>query len=326
MYLRISLITVLLIAFTVQTYGQQAHLLLASQGDGALITNEKGDRVSLRQASYLPTNQLISVRPRSGLETLCAGYNFRYGSETKFFINEESIELNSGSILIKSRKIGNTISVVGPECGIKISGSGTCLIEVETSGGLKVVGVLGRFRLSDHENDQSIELMPGELSFLMPGGRGFGDRVNINLEKLIETSYLLSGFPNPKSFVDAMQKIASVQKESIGRSYNVKVGDSKSPDSFEIITDESGTEDTSEKLSTNEDLGNSDSYKVPEIDPLTELLGRAPRRFGDNVVVPISKENSEKLEDMTSNSEIEEVEEPVEDKDRPFPSRLLRQK
>ena len=80
---------------------------------------------------------------------------------------------------------------MGPECGIKISGSGTCLIEVETSGGLKVVGVLGRFRLSDHENDQTIELMPGELSFLMPGGRGFGDRLNINLEKLIETSYLL---------------------------------------------------------------------------------------------------------------------------------------
>ena len=60
------------------------------------LTNEKGDRVSLRQAS-LPTNQLISVRPPVD-ETLCAGYNFRFGSETKFFINEESIELNSGSI------------------------------------------------------------------------------------------------------------------------------------------------------------------------------------------------------------------------------------
>ena len=80
--------------------------------------------------------------------------------------------------------------------------------------------------------------MPGELCFLMPGDQGFGDRVNINLSKLIESSYLISGFPNPKSFVSALDNIAKEQQKAIGKSFNAQVGDSKDPDSFEIITRE----------------------------------------------------------------------------------------
>ena len=127
---------------------------------------------------------------------------------------------------------------------------------------------------------------------------------------------MINGFKNNASFENSLKKIATQQKaDDAAMSVSVERFNS-GENSKNSETDEV----TGEKII--EDLG----YQVPEIDPLTELLGRAPRRFGDNVVVPISKENSEKLEDMTSNSEVEEVEEPVEVKNRPFPSRLLRQK
>ena len=124
---------------------------------------------------------------------------------------------------------------------------------------------------------------------------------------------MINGFKNNASLENSLKKIASQQKvdDVIGSASDESVNPG------ENSKNSKGGEGTEGKIV--EDLG----YQVPEIDPLTELLGRAPRRFGDNVVVPISKENSEKLEHMTSNSEVEE---PVEVKNRPFPSRLLRQK
>ena len=151
--------------------------------------------------------------------------------------------------------------------------------------------------------------MPGDLLTINKGGSF--EISKADLKELISTNFLINGFKNNASFENSLKKIATQQKAddvigSVNPSENSK--------------NSKGGEDTEGKIV--EDLG----YQVPDIDPLAELLGRAPRRFGENVVLPISKENSEKLEDMTSNSEIEEVEEPVEVKNRPFPSRLLRQK
>lgn len=308
----------------------QSHLLLVSQGDGGLISGKDGERVTLTRASYLPSMEMISVRPRSGLETLSAGYNYRFGAETKFLLLQDAIELNSGSILIRSRNINNTTLIKGSEAEIKISGAGTCLLEVETSGGLKVVGVLGRFRLESKASSSTVELMPGELCFLMPGDRGFGDRVNINLKKLIDSSFLISGFPNPKSFVSALENIAEEQQKAIGKSFNAEVGDSKEPDSFEIISTQKSGDATN--VANQEKSGLEDTeikgYIIPTVDPLTELLGRAPRRFGDNLITPISDKSAKELEKITPDSGAENV--VIENGDtgndnvRPFPSRLLR--
>ena len=57
-------------------FGQSSHLLLLSQGDGALVKDlvDATPPEKLEKASFLPKAQSISVRPRSGLETLCSGY------------------------------------------------------------------------------------------------------------------------------------------------------------------------------------------------------------------------------------------------------------
>lgn len=315
---------------------QSSHLLLVSLGEGALTTGSTGEKVPLSRASYLPMDQTISVRTKGGLETMVPGANFRFGSETNFIIEEDGVALNAGSVMIQSRKIEHAVTLKCPEVSLSISGAGTCLVEVGTNGGCKIVGVLGRFRLQVAENLNS-EVMPGELCFLMPGDRGFGKKININLEKLISSSFLLSAFPNSPSLENSLKNIAKQQEQAIGKSFNAEVGDSRNPDSFEIIENNSNPNDTGPKSQKNLAIERNDQgYLVPEIDPLTELLGRAPRRFGDDANMTASPQVTKELETITPKpvetqpvvpaEPIEPVVEtvPKEAPPRPFPSRLLR--
>ena len=101
--------------------------------------------------------------------------------------------------------------------------------EVGTNGGLKVITVLGRLNLIDLKSSEAFELLPGELVFVMPSGRGFAEKVNVNPRKLIDSSYLVSGFPNNVSFKSSLDSVASAQAESIGVTYGAEVGDAKEP-------------------------------------------------------------------------------------------------
>ena len=285
--------------------GQSSHLLLLSQGDGALTSMDDG-KVQLSKASFLPKGQLISVRPRSGIETLSSGFQFRFGSDTRFMISEKAIELSEGSIMIRSRKISNSTTLFGPESKIQINGAGCFLVEVETNGGLKAVTILGRLDLMDLNSGESLELLPGELVFLMPGDRGFAEKVSVNLNRLIESSYLVSGFPNNNSFISSLASVASAQSNSIGVVYGAEVGDAKKADSFEVVpkkavkTNPSSTPNPSSTQAVN--------FNSP--DPLFELLGRVPKRMKPEV----KKNKALELK----------IQEPPNPANRPFPSRLLR--
>ena len=285
--------------------GQSSHLLLLSQGDGALTSMDDG-KVQLSKASFLPKGQLISVRPRSGIETLSSGFQFRFGSDTRFMISEKAIELSEGSIMIRSRKISNSTTLFGPESKIQINGAGCFLVEVETNGGLKAVTILGRLDLMDLNSGESLELLPGELVFLMPGDRGFAEKVSVNLNRLIVSSYLVSGFPNNNSFISSLASVASAQSNSIGVVYGAEVGDAKKADSFEVVpkkavkTNPSSTPNPSSTQAVN--------FNSP--DPLFELLGRVPKRMKPEV----KKNKALELK----------IQEPPNPTNRPFPSRLLR--
>ena len=285
--------------------GQSSHLLLLSQGDGALTSSESG-KVQLSKASFLPKDQLISVRPRSGIETLSSGFQFRFGSDTRFMISEKAIELSEGSIMIRSRKISNSTTLFGPESKIQINGAGCFLVEVETNGGLKAVTILGRLDLMDLNSGEALDLLPGELVFVMPGDRGFAEKVSVNLNRLIESSYLVSGFPNNTSFQSSLASVATAQSNSIGVVYGAEVGDAKKADSFEVVpkkavkTNPSSTPNPSSTQAVN--------FNSP--DPLFELLGRVPKRMKPEV----KKNKALELK----------IQEPPNPTNRPFPSRLLR--
>ena len=287
-------------------FAAPSHLLLVSVGDGAHIAGDSSDN-NLKVASFLPNDTSIAVSSNGGIESMMAGFTFRFGMGSNFLLRADSIELNEGSILIQSRKIGNSQGIRIRNEIIKLSGAGTSLFNYDESSGIHMTGILGRFRVDIFESPQSVDLMPGDS--LKIDKDGSYEISKADLKDVISTNFLINGFKNNASFENSLKKIATQQKADDVVESNLG----------ENLKNAETGENTEDKIV--EDLG----YQVPDIDPLTELLGRAPRGFGENVVVPISKENSEKLEDMTSNSEIEEVEEPVEVKNRPFPSRLLRQ-
>ena len=293
------------LVFCSASLGQSSHLLLLSQGDGALTSSESG-KVQLSKASFLPKDQLISVRPRSGIETLSSGFQFRFGSDTRFMISDEAIELSEGSIMIRSRKISNSTTLYGPESKIQINGAGCFLVEVETNGGLKAVTILGRLDLMDLNSGEALDLLPGELVFVMPGDRGFAEKVSVNLKRLIESSYLVSGFPNNTSFQSSLASVATAQSNSIGVVYAAEVGDAKAVDSFEVVPS-NAIKNNITPIPEPSPTVLSD-FNSP--DPLFELLGRVPKRMKPEI------KDSEVL-----NLRLQESSNPTS---RPFPSRLLR--
>ena len=263
-------------------YGQGMHLIMNQIGEGAFISLDNGTTQPVRKASFLPIDSRVTVRARSGIETMSAGYLFRYGADTRFTLSAEALQLHGGSIMIQSRKIGNRIIFKSPEASIRLSGIGTCMLEVETNGGLKVIGVLGRMIVGVGEDSSEEDLLAGELVFVKPGNSGFGDKINVNLEKVVETSFLLSGFQNGASFQGSLSSVVRAQQESIGKTYRAEVGDAKETDTFEIVTlaeDESKKKNNLEESPDNTyPTKNRSSYKMPVSDPLEELLGRTPIR------------------------------------------------
>jgi len=276
--------------------GQNSHLLIYSQGDGGLYRTEKGSNEPLAKASFLPKDKRISVRPRSGLETLAAGFQFRFGAGTVFSLNRSEISLEQGGILINSKRLSNQISLLGPESTLGVSGVGCCLINVEPNGGFKAVGLLGKISLSDLSKGENFMLLPGQLVFLMPGGRGFGEEVSVNLAKLIDSSYLISGFPNSTTFMNSLTSMMDAQAKMVGKTYGAVVGSAKQSESFEVLPTKDASQ-SSAPVSQNSMptvSANSNGFKN---DPLSELLGRPPKR------------QSEQASGHSS---------------RPFPSRVLR--
>ena len=215
----------------------------------------------------------------------------------------------TGSLFVRSRNFQNSITILGPETSIVISGSGSCLIEVEKNGGFKCVGLLGSLRLS-LPNISSVSLLPGELVFTQLKDNSFSDKVTVDLENLFKTSFLISGFPNSSSFEDALNSVAHSQKQVIGKSYNATIGGSSGAGHFEVIPrNDSGYQPS--KANSDRSLSKYlSNYKLPNESPLTELLGRSPKRS----LISSGKSSGVELpSDQSSPS-------------RPFPSRLLRGK
>jgi hypothetical protein len=222
--------------------------------------------------------------------------------------------------MIQSRNIQNITNLIGPEASVRMNGSGCCMLEVETNGGFKVIGILGRFRMEIPSAGKSQDLMPGELLFVMPGDRGFGDKVYVNVGKIIETSYLISGFSNAASFRQSLATISAAQENSIGKTFAAEVGDAKAPDRFEVLPKVVSKAESVEPGPGNSSA--SESYAMPEVDPLLELLGRSPKRMEDSAGLTPTPEDSPNVKGQSSVKE--DTHNPEIQSPRPFPSRLLR--
>ena len=82
------------------TYGNIGHLLVVTQGEGGVVLEDGGNAAPLKTANFLPVEKNISVRPRSGLESVANGYQFRFGASTRFTLEQDAILLQEGSMMI----------------------------------------------------------------------------------------------------------------------------------------------------------------------------------------------------------------------------------
>jgi hypothetical protein len=294
-----------------------SHLLLFSSGDGA-VSEIEGEKQTLKTASFLPFGKEILAQPDSGLETMSAGYTYRFGHNTRFSFSDKGTHIKSGMMMIQSRKIDNTCKVFVGESSFSFSGAGTCTIEYDGENKIWITGILGRFRLIKSLQEGSIELMPGDLiSF---GINGSQESSRASLKEIITSSFLFTGFKNNKSFQNSLEKVATQQEKDLQLN--------NEPDSTKPNTTPPNSAEIPKQRSSEMNATARQVYFIPELDPLSELLGRAPRRFGENVITPISKETSAKLGELVAPAEIptQSAEVKVDDevKARPFPSRLLR--
>jgi hypothetical protein len=162
---------------------------------------------------------------------------------------------------------------------------------------------LGRIIIGSGVASDTSELLAGELVFLKPGNSGLADKINVNLAKVVETSFLLSGFQNSSSFSRSLTTVVRAQQESIGKTYNAEVGDAKEANTFEIVTTVQEEDLETDNLAKESTTKNRASYQVPKSDPLEELLGRTPTR---------------------SNSLLLKTENSTSSESRPLPGTLLR--
>ena len=298
--------------------GKVSHLLVTSQGDGVFLSDKFGKSTMVNQATFLPFDTKLSVRPKSGIETLAAGYQFRFGSSTAFICEQQSIELFSGSIFVRSRKITNALNLKGPEASIRLSGAGSCLIDVEPNGGFKCVGLLGKIILTFNDKS-SATILPGELVFTNLAENAFSDKVVVDLHNLFETSYLISGFSNSQSFLDSLKSVSESQKLFISKTFDASVGSAKKSEVFEIINESERPNTPAQFTHDSSNVSyKKKGYEVSGSFPLQELLGRKPKRLSvnsDNFPSPtIPTPNRITVENPTE----------VNPTNRPFPSRLLR--
>ena len=284
------------------------NLLLVSSilEEGAVVRS--GDDVkAVDRASYLPYDKRISVRPRSGLETLSSGRSLRFGAGTIFTVKEDRIDLHEGSLLYRSRKMESTLVVKGPEAEVTLGGMGTLMLQVEPNGGFRLVALLGRIRITDGNAKLARDLLPGELLFVKPGGLGFGDVVHVSLKKLSHTSFLISGFKNLSSFARSLAAVIKAQEESIGKRFKAEVGEARGTNTFEVIPikPDSGNAGAGSAPIVTRPL------QVPEQDPaplsvaptprvfsvnsgnspLEEFLGRSPKRFSGQRTTTVPEGN-----------------------------------
>jgi hypothetical protein len=303
-----SVLTFLCLGFLMARPAMAKNLLLVSSilEEGAVV--HSGDDVkAVDRASYLPYDKRISVRPRSGLETLSAGRSLRFGSGTIFTVEEDRVVLHEGSLLYRSRKMESSLVVKSPEAEVTLGGMGTLMVQVEPNGGFRLVALLGRIRITDGKAKLATYLLPGELLFVKPGGLGFGDVVHVSLKKLSQTSFLISGFTNLSYFARSLAAVIKAQEDSIGKRFKAEVGEARGTDTFEVIPIKPDFENAGigkppimkrprqlpEKNIAPVSAGPTPSPSVYSVNssnsPLEEFLGRSPKRLAGqrSTTVPV---------------------------------------
>jgi len=208
------------------------------QGKITLRTSEGGQSQSILNGISLPTRSRVFCRDGARLVLRNKYRSLRFMEGATFISLPDSLLLWSGACLLDQRdkKVlrAKPFLLSAPEVAVECDGRGSIIAEVQTSGGLKLIGLTGHFKLRLSNEEMVTELRPGELRFVKPYGRGFGDLVHLNLETLISTAALIHEFPRDISLETELAKVTLEQIPLVTKRYRARIGDSRTPETFEL--------------------------------------------------------------------------------------------
>jgi len=176
-------------------------------------------------------NDLVKApdRVRTGAESrteLTAADNTitRVGANTVFSFEGQGrvLNLERGSLLFHSPKGagGGTIKSGGASAAIL----GTTIIVAATAdGGFKLIVLEGRAKAT-LPNGKSIKLKAGQMVYVLPGGKGFSQVLDINLGKLVDGSFLVTGFDSDLPSLDEIREAVRRQNKEIAKGRAKDIG------------------------------------------------------------------------------------------------------
>ena len=163
----------------------------------------------------------------------------RVGANTIFSFDPASrtIDLKQGSLLFHSPhgKGGGTIRTGSATASVL----GTTLIVTTTpDGGMKVLNLEGKVKV-DFQNKKNQTLKPGQMTFILPGGKELAPIVVFRLDELVKHSLLVHGFDKPLASMPLIQnqieKQTKLIKSGKATDTGLLVGDSATPNQVEVL-------------------------------------------------------------------------------------------
>jgi hypothetical protein len=140
--------------------------------------------------------------------------------------------LYSGSYCVYSTNSDNNLVISSALTDLRLSSEQpfAMMVGVTTNGGMKVIGLLGRIKLT--LNGETKEILPGNLVFCLPND--FSRKMDVELNTLLMTSKLLNSFKKPVVFHKKLNQQALLQALRTKNRYRSTVGDVRGNKNFEV--------------------------------------------------------------------------------------------
>ena len=194
------------------------------------------DRDSLQSNDKIGIGRTVTVLPDGGIEleeNQNRNFSLRCVHAASFnLVSDSKLALHSGAYCFYTLRSQGVFTVSSTLVDLQIQSDKpfALMVGVTTNGGMKVIGLLGRFTLIMNEKEE--EVLPGELVFCMP--KDFSRKMDVELNTLLLTSKLLNSFDKPVVFHKKLNQQALLQALRTKNRYRTTVGDVRGNQNFEM--------------------------------------------------------------------------------------------
>ena len=218
----------------VKEVGEESYRVIFLEGD-VLLREGNGSLGELSQGQGIKaTESVVHCMNNSKLILARGDGTYRFVGKNTFSFEKSGIVLRRGSMLADCRN-PRRLGLEGFDVKLSVLGKSILFAQVTTNGGVKMINLAGRSVIENTSSSRKrIELLPGELVFAKPLGKGFSDKLNVNLKILVATSALVHEFPDSGGFRRDLAKAVLEQEVLISKRYRAEVGDARTPDTFDI--------------------------------------------------------------------------------------------